>query len=357
MQHPVKRILLVRTDRLGDVILTLPLLSFLRSTHPQAVLFMLLRHYTGEIVEGNNSVDHLLWYDEAGKEIPFPDMLAKIRRERFDAVVVVHPTFRLSLLMWLARIPLRIGTGYRYYSFLFNRRVFEHRKDAKRHELEYNLQLLRPLGFDPPASLEHPEFGIEVQPKDLTSLGLALKHAGVRRSHNLVVVHPCSGGSAREWPLGNFGALGGLLADKRRMSVVVTGSRGEESAAQGVVRGTGGKAISLCGVLSLKELAALIQSARLFISNSTGPLHLAVAVGTPVLAFYSQITPMSARRWGPYTGRRRVLVPDRPAECRECTGRRGEPCPCMESITVQQAYAAASDLLAPPSRSRRSAHG
>jgi len=103
----------------------------------------------------------------------------------------------------------------------------------------------------------------------------------------------------------------------------------------------------------------LIRSARLFVSNSTGPLHIAVAVGTPVLAFYSQITPMSAARWGPYTGKKAVLVPDKPTDCRECSGKRGEPCVCMASISVQQAYTAASVLLRTRGRSARrvAAHG
>lgn len=306
---------------------------------------MLLRHYTGEIVEGNKFVDGLLWYDENGSLVPFLAMLSILRREKPDAVVVVHPTFRLALLMWLAGVPLRIGTGYRFYSFLFNRRVYEHRKDAHRHELEYNLQLLKEVGCDAPDAMQNPEFGIEISPEAETAARAILSQAGIETGMGFVVVHPCSGGSAREWSLDNFGALAKFLIERNNLSVVVTGGTGEQAAAEAVVRATGGRAISLSGKLGLKELAALLRSARLFVSNSTGPLHLAVAVGTPVLAFYPQITSMSARRWGPYTQMKRVLVPERPADCKKCSDGKGEPCECMNSISTQQAYAAACEVL------------
>ena len=119
-----QRILIVRTDRLGDVVLTLPLLPVLRRRYPTAHIAMLLRRYTGEIVKGNPYANELLWYDDDNGLVPFRKMSHVLRKENFDAVIVVYPTLRLAFLMFWSRIPVRIGTGYRYYSFLFNRRVF-----------------------------------------------------------------------------------------------------------------------------------------------------------------------------------------------------------------------------------------
>jgi heptosyltransferase-2 len=352
LQRPIKRILLVRTDRLGDVILTLPMLSHLRRTVPDAFLSMLLRHYTGEIVEGNPYADQLLWYDERGRTVPFWSMRRMLSEQQFDAVVVVHPTFRLTLLVWLSGIPLRIGTGYRFYALFFNRRVYEHRKDAKRHELEYNLNLLQALGFPPPARVEEPDFGIVI-PQEAESELESLLPRGVRGADPLVVVHPASGGSAREWPPERFAGLASALIERNRATILVTGAKGEEDLADEIVRRTGGRAVSLAGKLTLKQLGALLRQASLFVSNSTGPLHLAVAVGTPVLGFYPQIIAMSARRWGPYTGKRRVLVPDRPVDCSDCTGKRGDGCACMESILLEDACAAARELLAEGRKNHR----
>ena len=159
-------ILVVRTDRLGDVILTLPLLPLIHQCYPEARVSMLLSRYTGEIVEGHPHADALLWYDDADhRPVPFWQMVHRIRQERFDAVIVVHPTFRLAWMMRLAGIPVRVGSGYRYYSVLFSRRVYEHRKDARRHELEYNLQLLRRIGCAVPERLEQPDYGIRIPPE------------------------------------------------------------------------------------------------------------------------------------------------------------------------------------------------
>ena len=118
------------------------MLPALRECFPDAHIAMLLRHYTGDVVRGNPYVSELIWYDNEAGLVPFGEMVATLREREFDVAIVVYPRFRLAWLMWRSGIPLRVGTGYRYYSVLFNKKVFEHRKDAQRHELEYNLNLL-----------------------------------------------------------------------------------------------------------------------------------------------------------------------------------------------------------------------
>ena len=338
--------MLVRTDRLGDVILTLPMLPPLRSCFPDAFIAMLLNRYTGEIVEGNPYADELLWYDDGRELIPFREMLQTVRAKSFDAVIIVHPTPRLAWLMFRSGISLRIGTGYRYYSFLFNRKVYEHRKDAKRHELEYNLNLLHQLDCPLPQSQWRPEFYIDIPMETQHYIEGLLQSFGVDLKNKIVIIHPGSGGSAREWPLENFGMLAGKLTKERNVQIIVTGSEGEKAQVEEVVKCTQGNAIALAGKLRLKELAALIRSASLFVSNSTGPLHIAVAVGTPVVGLYPQITAMGPQRWGPYTDVKRVLVPEMAVDCTECSGNKGELCACMASITVEQVYEAGCSLLA-----------
>ncbi|MFN0158069.1 MAG: glycosyltransferase family 9 protein [Bacteroidota bacterium] len=338
----IKRILLVRTDRLGDVILTLPMLPVIRKCFPNAYLAMLLRRYTGEIIEGNPYVDELLWYDNGTELTPFDDMSRTIRSKQFDAAIVVYPTLRLAWLMFRAGIPLRVGTGYRYYSILFNRRVYEHRKDAQRHELEYNLNLLKTFDC---AATEKPEFFIDIKSSTQARVESILTEAGVNLSREIVIIHPGSGGSAREWSPENFGKLAAMLAREQHAQVFVTGTVAESAQIGRVVEASGGAARSLAGKFSLKELAALARMAHLFIANSTGPIHLAAAVGVPVIGLYPQHTPMSARRWGPYTDKKIVFTPDKPITCAECTGTKGEPCACMESITVEEVHNAAIGLL------------
>ena len=347
--NPGKRILIVRTDRVGDVVLTLPMLPILRTCYPEAHIAMLLRRYTGEIIVGNPYVNDLLWYDNEDGLISFHTMVKRIRDQHFDAAIVVYPTFRLAWLMFRSGIPLRIGTGYRYYSLLFNRRVYEHRKDAKRHEVEYNLRLLHELGC---TAAGVPEFYINIPEELGPKVRRVATSLGIDGNSTLVIVHPGSGGSAREWSAQNFGRLAAKLAAEREVQIIVTGAAGEEAKVDTVINASGGAAIPLVGRLNLKELAALIRSADLFISNSTGPLHMASAVGTPVVGLFPPHTAMSHQRWGPCTSKKRVLVPSTPINCNECVDE-GAECSCMASITIDQVFAAACSLMSEHTTERR----
>lgn len=338
----IKRILLVRTDRLGDVILTLPMLPALRQCFPNAYIAMLLRRYTGEVFEGNPNVDELIWYDDDDGLVPFGRMCARLREKQFDIAVVVYPRFRLAWLMFRSGIPIRVGTGYRYYSILFNKRVYEHRKDAQRHELEYNLNLLKELDCKTPDNFK-PEFYIDIPDKAQAKVDALLRSIGVG-GNNFVILHPGSGGSAREWLPDNFGALAARFVRQGGLKVIVTGTKAEEAKVDAVVKASNGQAIPVVGKLTIKELGALIHSAKLFVSNSTGPLHLAVAMGTPVVGLYPQHQAMSAKRWGPYTEKKVVFVPQRPLDCSVCVENK-TPCECMATISVEEVFQSATSLL------------
>ena len=136
------RILVVRTDCIGDVVLSLPVVTALRRAYPGAYLAMLVHPGIRGIVEHHPDLDGVLW-DGAGETgfRGFFRLLGEIRRGKFDVALLLHPTLRLAVVLALAGIPVRVGTGYRFYAFLFNRRVWEHRKDSRRHEVEYNLSL------------------------------------------------------------------------------------------------------------------------------------------------------------------------------------------------------------------------
>ena len=350
-----KRILLVRTDRLGDVILTLPMLSVLRKQFPDAYLAVLLRSYTAPIVEGNPHLDEIILYDDDGGQlIPADNMVQTIRDYKFDIAIVARPMPRVAWITFRAAVPVRIGTGFRYYSILFNKRVFEHRKDAKRHELDYNLNLLKLLG----CSIEGPpDFSLGIPPDADVKIEALLRQFRVDHEKEIVVIHPGTGGSAREWPAAFFGNLADRLQEERGAQVILTGAKGEERKVAEVLIGSKGKAIPLVGRLSLMELGAVIKRANLFVSNSTGPLHLAAAVGTPVVGLFSQLVPMSAARWGPYTAKKRVLVPDKPIDCKDCLRNDEMACACMASISVDQVYRAACSLLVGNGTKQLVSHG
>jgi heptosyltransferase-3 len=344
LNQKFQRILIVRTDRIGDVILTLPMAEVLKRKIPDVQIAMLVRRYTSEIIEGNSNIHHIVYYDEHDQPVPFFHLVDTMRKEKFDVVFHTHPLFRVALMTWLARIPVRVGTGYRWYSFLFNRKVFEHRKDAKRHELEYNLNLLDAIGCSPNNESITPT--LAVQQSALKKVRSMLANAGVENGAKLVIIHPGSGGSARDWKWENFGVLGQCLSLLPNVRVILTGSDVEKEIIERVKSLIGKTAIVFVGTLSIKELAALAKLASLFVANSTGPLHIAAAVGTPVIGLYPQITALSAERWGPYTTKKTIFTPkDKPSDCNKCVTKKSSSCECMNSISVEEVYSAAKKYL------------
>lgn len=324
----MQNILIVRTDRIGDVILTLPTIEALKLNFPNARIAMLLNSYTANLVEG---IADVLIYNREIAPKPFFEMLAEIRREQFEAVVVAFPRFRIALLLWLAGIPVRVGTGYRWYSFLFNKKIFEHRKTVEKHEAEYNLALLKGLGCE--VSII-PEIKILLSEKERTEAYTVRKSIGISDSASLVLLHPGSGGSARDWKSGNFSLLAAELK-KQGFCVVITGAKSESDFVENIAKNAGESVKSFASNLSLKEFAAFIQTAQLFVANSTGPLHIAAAVGVPVIGLYPPVRVMSPKRWGPLTEKKAIFVPD-PRQCSRCKGGECHGSECMEQITVQQ---------------------
>jgi heptosyltransferase-3 len=172
-----------------------------------------------------------------------------------------------------------------------------------------------------------------------------LAEAGVPAGARLVILHPGSGASARDWNWRKFASLAGKLGMLNGVAVLITGGRGEEGLVGKIRSACPVRTYAVVGSLGLIEYAALAARASVFIANSTGPLHIAAAVGTPVVGLYPLIRPLSAARWGPYTDRKAILSPrGHPEDCSGCRGAAGEPCECMDSISVEDVFGAAVKL-------------
>ncbi|MCX5754287.1 MAG: glycosyltransferase family 9 protein [Candidatus Krumholzibacteria bacterium] len=287
----MNNILIVRTDRLGDVLLTTPVSTALRRMFPRVRISWLVRPYTAPLLEHNPDIDRILVdRDES------PGRLAeRIRNERFDAAIVAYPRWRIVWALWLARVPLRIGPANTVYCILLNRRVRQRRSNGKKHEADYNLELLEPLG----ASFKRYPTRYVVTDEERRSARSLLKAKGISGDGPVVILHPGSGGSSARWPLERFMALGDEL-QAAGCDLVVTGGPGEDH--EGGMIGTMRRkpAIIAAGSVSIRELAAVLSWADLVVTNSTGPLHLAVALGVPTVSIYSPIPTRHPARWGPY---------------------------------------------------------
>ncbi len=298
MLREFRRIVVSRTDRIGDVVLSLPVFASLKKCFPAGELTALVQPYTAEVVSSFHAVDDILTYDPSESLI---STVRKFKEINADAILLLFPRFRIALAAFLARIPVRVGTAYRWYSFLFNNKVYEHRKDSVKSEAEYNLTLAAAIG----CRVRDFEARLTIDNQALKSARDFLDRNGIER---FVTVHPGSGGSAANWSPANFRQLSGAIAKELDVSVVVTGSAAEKELCGHVSDGNL-KCRNAAGVFSIREFIALLSLSDSFVSNSTGPIHLAASVGTPVVGIYPNNKPMTPTRWAPITEKKLILTP------------------------------------------------
>jgi len=326
-----QRLLVARTDRLGDVVLSLPAVEALRRAYPSAAVDLLVRPYTAPLARLQRSVRRVETDDLSGLR-GLPALVSRLKRSGYDAVFHLHPCPRLALAAVLAGIPVRIGTRYRFYAFLFNRRIALHRAASGLHERDLNLLLLEGAGVP----TDGVETGIEVPDPAKLEVQRMLCEAGLDKSRPVAVLHPGSGGSSLAWPPDRFAELARLLTEAG-YPVVVTGSSWEKPLAQIVQSATPCGALDLAGRLDLVRLAALLEQADILVSNSTGPLHLADALGTRVVGLYSPFLGATPDRWAPYHQKENAILPQGPI-CPRCKGPRCSRYNCLAEISSQAVF-------------------
>lgn len=334
----IKKILLIRTDRIGDVVLSLPMLPLLKREFPNASITIMVRSYTRELVESHSDVSEIMLWDENKSLFEYVKVL---KDKHFDLAILPYPRFNLALITFLAGIRIRVGTGYRWYSFLLNKKIYEHRKDAKRHEVEYNINLLKAIGVEANGVPQF-EFAINVHAKE--KIANILAGDGITPTIKIAVLHAGSGGSARDWKIERFAELGDLLQTTEGFRVILTGGKNEEKLVTSLEAKMKTKILNYAGKFTLNELGALFQRASVFVANSTGPLHIASMVGTPVVAFYPPIIQCSPKRWGPYTEKKKVFSADN-KKCELCKGGACQSNICMDQITVEQVITGIRELI------------
>ena len=301
-----QRFLLVRTDRVGDTILTLPAVTALRKKYPDAFISFLANQYTVPLIKQYEGIDLLLTYEAEGPHRGWQGVLKlgnQLGNLNFDVVLLFYPRPELAFALWLAKIPLRIGTGFRWYSFLLNKRIYEHRKDCRKHESEYNLSMLDSLLSE---QIKQPEYKF----KKWTPESWLEEFRRKLNYPEYAIVHPGSGDSAPNLNAEQYILIIRLLLENTCWTVLLTGISEEENLVTEIASGfTEERVKKAAGRFSLAELFSVIRNSSLLVTSSTGPLHMANAVGTPLLGFFCPAKPHTPDRWGPHDQQQWVLAP------------------------------------------------
>ena len=327
-------ILIVRTDRIGDLILTLPAARIIKKHYPECRVTFLVRDYTRELALNNPYIDEVITLTETGGKFDFFANYNIIRKKNFDAAVTVYPRFSLALLLFMAGIKKRAGTGYRWYSFLFNKKIYEHRRYGDKHELVHNINLLKSIGIEETVTEKDVVYGLSPSEENRIKAAEALAEMGIAPDRPMVIFHPGSRGSSVDLPAAKMKELIKKTSEETGANVLLTGNNEEKEFCAGFALNE--NIYNACGRFNLGELTAVIEKARLLIANSTGPLHIAAALGINVIGFFPKIQGLSPARWAPFTEKRNIFVP--PINCTGCSRKQCEELDCMNHIDTELVF-------------------
>lgn len=323
-----KRVLLSRTDSIGDVVLSLPVAGVIKELYPECTVIFLGKTYTRTLIEHCTNIDEFANWDElsvldpAGRAEAFRDI-------RADVIIHIFPVKEIAIAARHAEIKTRLGTTNRlWHWYTCNLLTRLSRRNSSLHEAQLNLKLLIPFGAITTYPMrEIPAYyGIQVKELPTPEINKLIKP----ELFNLII-HPGSKGSAREWSVSNFSKLIDLLpAD--RFNIFITGTKEEGESVNDQLIKPYKHIHDLTGRLTLHELISFIAVADGIVACSTGPLHIAAALGKYAIGLFPPIRPMHPGRWAPAGTNASVLVLDK--KCSKC--RKNKDCECIRSITPEQ---------------------
>jgi heptosyltransferase-2 len=333
----VRRLLVRGTNWLGDAVLMTPALLALRQGFPRARIVLLAKPPVAELLQTHPSIDETILYHNPGIHAGIGGMwrLAKLLNARqFDLAVLFQNAFEAALIAAVAGIPRRYGYPTDGRWLLLTDRVAQTANVRKRHEVEYYLELLRPMGF--PILSQAP--ALYTTPGEDRDAAARLESLGATPGRPIIGLNPGSTyGTAKRWVPQRYAEVVERLATEYNAYVLIFGGRGEEPLGNEIASMLTVPHAVLSGRTTVRELMALIKQCRLLLTNDSGPMHIAGALDVPVVAVFGPTNPLTTGPFGP--GHELVR---QPVECSPCLLRE---CPidhrCMLKIQSQEVYEAA----------------
>ena len=335
-----RRILIVSVNWLGDLLFMTPAIRAIRRAHPNAHIAALSPRRGMDLLQGNPHLDAVIPMPE-GRGIAhlagWRPLIRRLRAERFDAAFLFHRSFTRAAVAWAAGIPERIGTRTLKRGWLLTTAVEIPPKDSV-HKIDGFLRIVEAAGIRPDG--RHYDAGL--LPEDEQSAAALARELGIGPSDRVVALHAGANWLLKRWPSRNFAALADALSERHGARVLFIGGEGDLPLIRGIAQRMRSRPLVAAGRTTFRQMGALLKQTRLLISNDSGPLHLGVAVGVPVVALFG---PTNPKLTGPVNEAKAVTLFGSigcPVPCYRLD------CPvnlCMEQITVDQVLQAAARIL------------
>jgi len=333
-----KKILIVQTAFIGDVVLATPLAEAAHQVFPDCAVDFMAIPVAASLLEKNNFIRRVLIFDKRGEQrglVALWKLAQTLRQERYDLALVPHRSLRSALLVWLARIPERVGFDRSAGVWLFTQRVPYRQK----HEVERNLDLLRVFSDD--FATPSPKFFWDKNDEQVVEQ--ILNNAPTGRW--FCALAPGSVWATKRWPAERFSELAQKLIRETGAFIFLVGGNNDAALCAQIAANNGNDVVNTAGKLSLRQSAALLDRCRILISNDSAPTHLGVATRCKVITIFGPTVP--AFGFAPF-GDGHVVV-EKNLACRPCSPHGGDRCPlgthaCMREITAEQAFSSVLKL-------------
>jgi heptosyltransferase-2 len=336
----IERILIRSTNWLGDAVMTTPAIGAIRESFPNAHITILATPLVAGLFSPHDRIDEVMVYDKKGHHAGLAGRLRlarELRARHFDMAILLQNAFDAALITWLARIPARLGYRTDGRALLLTHSCPVNRETKRLHHVEYYLAMLANFGIL--AATKSLSLLVTAEEEQATT-GL-LAGAGIDSGDCLIGINPgATYGSAKRWYPDRFAAVADELCQKWGAKAVITGGPAERNTADEIALSTKANCLNLAGRTSVRELMALIKRCDFFVTNDSGPMHIAAAFGVPLVAIFG---PTDQTTTSPFSERAVVVRQD--AECAPCMLRE---CPtdhrCMATVTAAEVVEEAIQL-------------
>jgi len=346
LDSAIKKILVVRLDTIGDVLLSEPAIAALRQRFPRARIDLVVNGRGQEVLSGNPNIDSFVLYEAPwhaawrGKRVDrrrafleFWRVVRRLRHEHYDLAFELRGDFRDIVFTAATGARIKEGSGWRGGSLLLH---YDVPFDKAEHRVDFARRIVAAAG----AMAESTPPKIHITDDERTSA-----HQKLPKAAYLIAFHLGAGFPNKCLPIEKFAQVANGLCDRAKSAerqIVVIGGPEDRGLVEDFKRKVFAEPLDLVGKLSIKETAAVLERCQLFIGNDSGPMHLAAAVGTPVVAFFGPSEPQHYRPYGVEQRLLEVDLPCRPCDHVHCVH---EENICMSSISAEDILAAAEELL------------
>lgn len=332
----IKRILIIRLDRIGDMVLSTPAFNAVRTKFPDAAITLLLRPYTKDLVINNKSIDKIITFDK----YHIIRTLRAIWNLDVDLAIALSHSFLANLLTFYSGATHRVGYAMPCGTFFLTKRAPTSAEFPGHHRIELYLNVIRELGIDVSRINKEPSVTVREEGEVFAEEFFSDNKISRKKA---VIVHPGARQSYIRWRKDGFAEVSDKMIDEFGVQVILIGSQEESRLVDEVRSFMKNKPILAVG-LPLTSLISLTKRCCLFVGNSTGPMHIASALKIPVVSLFGSTHPYdSYRAWGPW-GTKHIVV-SKNLDCKNCHPGDCKHYDCMRLITSDDVFQAARSLL------------